>query len=258
MKTIIIVPTYNEKENIRELVPAIFAILPDVSVMVVDDNSPDGTGEEVRKLQGKYPSLELLSRRKKDGLGESYITAFKKVIYSGRYEKVIMMDGDFSHDPKYLPEMIRYGKYFPVVVGSRYVKGGATVGWEFRRRLLSRFGNLYARYVTNLPVKDLTGGFNCIDMEFLKKIDLERLSYFKGYAFIMSLKYFLWKKRAVFKEIPIVFKNRTEGKSKLSNHIIAEGFIAPWLLLFSLSRKKKNLRQEDLSAEISALGDGSD
>lgn len=239
-KTIIIIPTYNERKNIRELIPAVFASAPGASVMVVDDNSPDGTAEEVENLRKIYPDLELLRREKKEGLGEAYIAAFKKALSSDLYGKVVMMDGDFSHDPKYLPEMFRYAKYFPVVVGSRYVKGGATVGWEAHRRLLSRLGNLYARYVTNLPVRDCTGGFNCIDAEFLKRVDMEKLSRFKGYAFIMSLKYFLWKKRAVFKEIPIIFKNRTEGKSKLSNHIVAEGFVAPWLLLFSASRSRTN------------------
>jgi len=246
MRVQIIIPTYNEKENIRELVPAVFAVSPEISVIVADDNSPDGTAAEVKKLQSKYPNLELLSRQKKNGLGEAYIDAFKRAIASGRFEKIVMMDGDFSHDPKCLPEMLRYAKYFPVVVGSRYVRGGRTVGWELWRRILSRLGNFYAGYVTGLPVKDLTGGFNCVDLQFLKKIDMDQLSHFKGYAFIMSLKYFLWKKRAVFKEIPIVFKNRTEGKSKLSNHIIAEGFVAPWLLLFSFPRGKKIIRPEHL------------
>ncbi len=227
MRVVIVIPTYNEKENIELLVPKIFSIIPDVDVIVADDNSPDGTGELVSNLKYKFPRLSLLSRDKKDGLGKAYINAFKNILDKNEFEKVVMMDADFSHDPKYLPEMLEQSKKFDVVIGSRYVSGGETQGWELWRRLLSSFGNSYCRIVTRLPVKDCTGGFNVISTNVLRKIDFDNMD-MSGYAFIMEIKYLLYKAGAKFFEVPIIFVNRARGETKISSHIISEGIIAPW------------------------------
>ena len=231
MKDIIVIPTYNEKENISALVPEIFKIVPDVYVVVADDNSPDGTADAVRVLMQSYPRLSLFSRRAKEGLGRAYAAAFQKLLAESDVRTVIMMDADFSHHPRYLPAMLAESRAHSVVVGSRYVSGGGTEGWEGWRRLLSFGGNRYARLVTGLPIFDLTGGFNIIHTELLRKIDLSAFDA-SGYAFIIELKYRLWKAGADFAEVPIIFKNRREGESKISNHIIAEGIIAPWKMRF--------------------------
>lgn len=232
MKNVIIIPTYNEKENINVLIPLIFKIIPVISVVVVDDNSPDGTAVVVTELQSQYKNLSLISRKNKEGLGLAYIDAFSKVLQDADVRSVIMMDADFSHNPKYLPEMIRKSEKFSVVVGSRYVSGGATVGWELWRRTLSFCGNLYCRAITGMPIHDCTGGFNVISAEFLRKIDFSKIG-MSGYAFQMELKYFLYKAGGTFFEMPITFANRTGGESKISGHIVSEGIIAPWKMKFS-------------------------
>lgn len=233
MENLIIIPTYNEKDNIKNLILTIFEILPEINILVVDDNSPDGTSAVVKNLRSGHPNLSLLERPNKKGLGRAYREAFQMILKDDGIERVIMMDADFSHDPKYLPELLEAARDFDVVVGSRYVRGGGTVGWEFWRRFLSKFGNWYSRLITGLPVFDCTGGFNLVKIDFLRKIDLSRVA-MSGYAFQIELKYLLWKAGARFKEIPIIFKNRLNGESKISNHIIREGILAPWKI-----KKKK-------------------
>ncbi len=227
MKDVIIIPTYNEKENIGMLIPIIFQTVPGVNVVVADDNSPDGTGNVVADLKYKYPNLSLIKREVKDGLGRAYINAFREVLKSLDVKSVVMMDADMSHDPKYLLEMLKRSKDYTVVVGSRYVSGGDTVGWELWRRTLSYFGNFYCRTITGMPIKDCTGGFNIISADLLRKIDFSKMD-MSGYAFIMELKYLLYKAGATFFEVPIIFKNRAKGETKISGHIISEGIIAPW------------------------------
>ena len=232
MKNIVVLPTYNEKENITELIHAIFKASPDIFVLVADDNSPDGTAQAVKELQKSYPHLSLLLRNGKEGLGKAYIHAFHEVMKDSGIEKVIMMDADFSHDPNVLPVLLEASKHAGVAIGSRYVTGGKTIGWELWRRILSFGGNFYCRLITRLPVKDCTTGFNVIDIRFLKKVDFSKFD-LSGYAFIMELKYALWKSGATFVEVPITFANRTGGVSKMSNHIIYEGVLAPWKIVFS-------------------------
>lgn len=231
MKEVIIIPTYNEKENIKILIPKIFSFLPSVYVVVVDDNSPDGTANLVSDLRFKYPHLSLILRKNKEGLGKAYVDAFSQVLKDKDVETIVMMDADLSHDPKYLQQMFEKSKKYSVVVGSRYINGGETVGWEFWRRSLSYLGNFYCRNITSLPIYDCTGGFNLIKSDLLRKIDFNNIG-MSGYAFIMELKYLLYRAGGEFFEIPITFVNRVGGESKISGHIISEGIIAPWKIRF--------------------------
>lgn len=230
-KSLIIIPTYNERKNIEKLIPAIFSYVPDVQIMVVDDNSPDGTSEVVTTLQQRHPQLSLLKRQRKEGLGRAYIHAFREVLKNTSIDTVVMMDADFSHNPKYLPVMLAQAKDNITVIGSRYVKGGSVVGWEFWRRALSMAGNWYCRTITGMPIRDCTGGFNAVDTKTLGRLNLDALD-LSGYAFIMDLKNGLYRIGGVFIEIPIVFVNRKEGESKISNHVIREGLLAPWKMKF--------------------------
>lgn len=227
MKTVIVIPTYNERKNIELLIPVLFRKMPEVFILVVDDNSPDGTAKSVIHLKKRYQNLSLLKREKKQGLGKAYTHAFKEVLKDSDVDVVIMMDADFSHDPDYLPLMLSKVKEGNVVIGSRYVKGGKTLGWALWRRVLSRGGNWYCRTITGMPIKDCTGGYNAISIQALRLIDLDAVTQ-SGYAFIMGLKHTLYISGAEFIEIPIIFKDRIDGVSKISNRIIKEGIIAPW------------------------------
>lgn len=232
-EVVVILPTYNESQNVGLVIEEIFSVAPGISILVVDDNSPDGTAvfvEEIRKKKQEQDLL-LMKRKNKEGLGAAYLSAFQKILEDGEKKALIMMDADFSHHPKYLPEMIRLSNDYDVVVGSRYVDGGGVVGWESWRRLLSRWGNFYAKTITGLPINDLTGGFNIIKCEFLRKINFSKFDA-SGYAFIIELKNLLFKKGARVLETPIVFSNRIRGESKISSHIIREGIIAPWKIRF--------------------------
>ncbi len=227
MKKVIVLPTYNERKNVEELVPLIFQHVPDAVVLVVDDNSPDGTAKAVELLQTKYQKLLMLRRKGKEGLGKAYIHAFKVVLKDASVDVVVMMDADFSHDPAYLPEMLKKLEQGDVIVGSRYIKGGATIGWEMWRKILSKGANLYCRFITGMKINDCTGGFNVMRADTMRKLDLDKLD-LSGYAFIMELKYAFHKSGARFAEHPITFANRKEGESKMSSHIIREGILAPW------------------------------
>lgn len=231
MKKVIIVPTYNERRNIEELIPVLFGHVHDAHILVVDDNSPDGTREVVEKLQDKYDRLYILKREKKEGLGKAYIHAFREVLKDKSVDLIIMMDADFSHDPKYIPDMLRRMEDADVMIGSRYMKGGGTAGWELWRRFLSRGANLYCRTITRMPINDCTGGFNIMRTSTMRKIDFDKLD-LSGYAFIMELKHAFFRAGAKFREHPILFMNRKEGESKMSSHIIREGVLAPWKMLF--------------------------
>ena len=227
MKTVILVPTYNEKDNIGPLVKDIFHYVSGlIEVWVIDDSSPDGTGAEVEKLMTTYPSLRLLVRPEKNGLGEAYKFAKSRVLADPEIDRVVTMDADGSHDPRYLPEMLAALNDYDLVIGSRYVKGGGIPDWELWRRLLSRGGNLYARILTGLPLHDLTAGFTAFRRPVLQKIMLEKIGS-AGYAYLMEFKYHAVRAGALIKEVPILFKERRGGESKISNHIISEGLKTP-------------------------------
>jgi len=236
MKDVIIIPTYNEKENIVQIISEIFKLLPGIFILVVDDNSPDGTADIVKSLQKKFPNLSLLLRNKKEGLGRAYINAFEEILKDKNVKKIVMMDADFSHNPKYLREMLKTADNFDVVIGSRHIKGGRTEGWELWRRILSKGANFYCRFIIRLPIFDYTSGFNVINTDFLRKINFSKID-ISGYAFLIELKYLLWKEGASLKEIPITLKSRQGGESKISDHIIGEGVLAPWKMLFKKINK---------------------
>jgi len=228
---LIIVPTYNEKENIASLAGSIFDTNPEVSVLVIDDNSPDGTADVVRGLQNKFPRLILHQRKEDKGFGKSYLDGFRKIINAEQYGTVVMMDADFSHDHKEVPGMVKKLSECDVVVGSRYVQGGRIENWNWRRRLLSRFANFYARTILGIPIRDLTTGFMCFRKDILKKINLDSIES-EGYAFLVELKYKIFKSGCKITEHPIVFNERREGQSKMSFKNIWEAIFLPWRLRF--------------------------
>lgn len=241
MKDVVIIPTYNEKENIGNLVRSICLLYPNVHILVVDDNSPDGTALEVEAAKKELPNLELLLRPKKEGLGRAYIAAFKRVLGDESIRSLCTMDADFSHSAKYLATMFSEIDKFDVVVGSRYIQDGGVEGYKILRKMISIAASLYCRIIFHLPIKDYTSGFLCIKTDFLRKVDFKGIES-SGFAFLIELKYLLWKMGAQFKEFPILLKNRKEGKSKIGKNIMLEGFSLPWKLFFKdYGRKIINL-----------------
>jgi dolichol-phosphate mannosyltransferase len=217
----VILPTYNEAENLERLVAAIRDRLPEVSrVLVVDDNSPDGTGEIADHLAAEHPNVEVLHRARKQGLGPAYIAGFGQALAGGA-ELIVEMDADFSHDPAYLPQLLRAAEDADLVIGSRYVPGGGVTEWGPLRRFISRGGSAYARTALGLDVRDLTGGFKVIRREVLETIDLDAIDSL-GYAFQVEVTYRAIRTGFRVVEIPIVFRDRREGSSKMTKAIVAE------------------------------------
>lgn len=236
MKSLVIIPTYNEKDNIGKIIPLVLKQDPDIEVLVVDDNSPDGTGKIVSELTATNRRVKLIQRMKKSGLGTAYLTGFQYALQNG-YDYIFEMDSDFSHDPAYLPYFLSAIQEADLVLGSRYIKGVNVVNWPISRLILSYYANVYARWVTGLPVKDSTGGFKCFKREVLEKIGLDRI-HSNGYAFQIEMSFRAWKKGFKIKEIPIIFVDRREGESKMSKKIVREAVWMVWKLrLLSLLGK---------------------
>lgn len=236
---IILVPTYNERENVRSLIPRVFSFCPNDKVIVVDDNSPDGTAEEIKNMSLSFPNLFLISRNKKDGLGSAYKEAILYCLKNESFEKLATMDADGSHDPKYLPSLFEKSETFDLVIGSRYVKGGGIENWSILRRLLSRFGNYYARMITGMEIHDCTAGFIVINKKLLEKINLDGLTA-SGYSYQIEFKFRCIKSdpNMSFLEMPILFTERRQGKSKMSWGIIFEAIKVPWTLRIKRFNKK--------------------
>jgi dolichol-phosphate mannosyltransferase len=233
MKTLIIIPTYNENENIERIVPLVLEKDPSINVLIVDDNSPDGTGRIADKMAGQDDRISVIHRQSKSGLGTAYITGFRFALENG-YDLVFEMDCDFSHDPKYIVEFLSAVKDADLVLGSRYISGVNVINWPMSRLLLSYYANVYSRLVTGLPVKDATGGFKCFRREVLEAIDLDRVKS-NGYSFQIEMSFRAWKKGFKIKEIPIVFEDRKVGQSKMSKRIVREAVWMVWRLrLWSL------------------------
>jgi len=225
MKTLIIIPTYNESENIEELTHRIFDLGLDLEILVVDDNSPDGTGEIAKRLAAEDRRIHVLHREGKLGLGSAYVEGFKYALSNG-YDLVFEMDADLSHDPSYIPDFLNKISEYDVVLGSRYLTGVNVVNWPLKRLLLSYYANRFARLVTRLPVRDSTGGFKCFRREVLESIDLDKISS-EGYAFQIEMSFLAWKKGFRICEIPIIFYDRRRGRSKLSSKDARE---AAWMI----------------------------
>jgi dolichol-phosphate mannosyltransferase len=225
-RALVCVPTYDERENVEAITRAILEVTPDVDVLVIDDNSPDGTGEIADAIAAREPRVKVLHRPGKEGLGKAYLAGFSWALARG-YALVLEMDADFSHNPRYLPEMLATAQRADVVLGSRNVKGGGTVNWGVGRKLLSRGGSFYARTILGLPVRDLTGGFKCFHREVLEAIELETVQC-SGYAFQIELTYRAMKKGFRVTEVPIVFEDRRVGRSKMSRRIVLEAIAKVW------------------------------
>ncbi|MGA9529348.1 MAG: polyprenol monophosphomannose synthase [Terriglobales bacterium] len=222
----LIIPTYNERENIASLVARIRSAVGAVPILFADDNSPDGTGDEIRRIQEGDANVHLLARPGKNGYGAACRDAMKKVLQENLAEYVIQSDADLSHPPELLPRMLELLKTHPVVVGSRYVTGGGAKNWSFPRRTLSFGANIYARIFTGGPVHDMTAGFVGYRTEVLRKIDLDEI-HSEGYAFLMEMKFKLHRRGATFCEFPIIFCERESGKSKFDRKILFEGMRFP-------------------------------
>lgn len=229
-KSLIIIPTYNELENITLLIPDLLNRCKnlDLDILIVDDNSPDGTGNYVEDLSKEEPRIKLIRRAGKMGLGTAYIEGFKYAI-ANKYDYVFEMDADYSHDPKEIKNFLKAIKKYDLVIGSRYVKGVNVVNWPMRRLLLSYFANKYTRLITGLPICDATGGFKCFRREVLEKIDLTQIKS-NGYTFQIEMNFKAWKKGFNIGEIPIIFIDRTAGHSKMSKKIVHEAIFMVWKL----------------------------
>ena len=228
MKTLIISPTYNEKKNIQQLVDLVLGENPEFHLLIVDDNSPDGTGNKVKSLQSVYKNLFLETRTKKSGLGTAYIFGFKWAL-NNKYENIIQMDADLSHNPKDLPRMVKNLKNNDVVIGSRYINGISVVNWPLRRLMLSYGANAYSRIITGMPIMDGTGGFKAWKAKVLSDIDLDSVKS-QGYSFQIEMNFRAWVKSYIIKEIPIIFSDRTIGQSKMSKTIVYEAIFMVWRL----------------------------
>ncbi len=221
MNAIVVIPTYNERQNIQALIAGIQKAVPELHIMVVDDNSPDGTGQAVLDLaasqQGK---ISLLSRPSKDGLAQAYSAGFKEALRRG-YDLILQMDADLSHDPVYLQEFLQQIRSFDLLLGSRYMRGVNVVNWDFKRLILSKMASVYVRWVTRMPFSDLTGGFKCWKKETLEKINLDQI-FSNGYLFQIEMTWKAYRKGSRIGEIPIIFYEREIGRSKINSKIIIE------------------------------------
>jgi dolichol-phosphate mannosyltransferase len=223
-----VTPTYNESENIPKLIPAVLRQAPNMHILIVDDGSPDGTGQIVKEIMKTNPHVHLIERAGKQGLGTAYVAGFKYAIENG-YDLVFEMDADFSHNPNDIPVFLSKMDKYDLVIGSRYINGVRILNWPMNRLLLSYSANVYTRIITGLPVTDATGGFKCYRIDALKAIDLDKIRS-NGYAFQIEMSFKVWKKGFRLLEIPIIFADRTSGASKMSKSIVYEAMFMLWKL----------------------------
>ena len=228
MRTLIIIPTYNELSNIKRLLPDLMDLYPDVDILIVDDNSPDGTALYVEEIMQNDSHIKILKRRSKLGLGTAYVEGFKFMLADG-YNAAVQMDADYSHDPIEVKKFLEKINVFDLVIGSRYINGVRVLNWPIKRLLLSYFANIYTRIVTGMPVNDATGGFKCFKREVLQAIDLDSIKS-NGYSFQIEMNYKAWKKKFKICEVPITFSDRVQGNSKMSKKIVYEAVFMVWKL----------------------------
>ena len=228
---LVVIPTYNEADNIGRIIHAVQRQGPGIEILVVDDGSPDGTGAVVAHMAERDSSIHLIRREGKQGLGTAYVAGFRYAI-EHKYDLVFEMDADFSHDPEEITRFVDKTAAADLVIGSRYLGGVRVLNWPIRRLMLSYFANVYTRIMTGLPLTDATGGFKCYRRAVLEAIDLSSIRS-NGYAFQIEMSFKAWKKGFRLLEIPIVFLDRRTGSSKMSKHIIYEAFFMLWKLRFS-------------------------
>src|SRR5574338_222206 len=227
-KSLVIIPTYNELENLPRLIPAVLSQDESINILIVDDGSPDGTGEYIKEQRKKNDRVFLLEREKKMGLGTAYIAGFKYALQNN-YDYVFEMDADFSHDPNELKNFLIAIKDNDLVLGSRYINGVRVLNWPMTRLLLSFFASVYTRFISGLPVRGATGGFKCFRRKVLESIDLDKIKS-NGYSFQIEMTFKAYAKGFRIKEIPIVFIDRVRGKSKMSKKIVREAVTMVWKL----------------------------
>lgn len=221
MRTVVVTPTYNERENLEEFVARLRESAPGAHLLVVDDNSPDGTGELADELSRRHPGeIAVLHRARKEGLGRAYVAGFRHAL-AGPYDVIVQMDADLSHDPRYVPSMLERIERADLVLGSRYVRGIAVVHWDFKRLILSKMATRYVQLVTGMPFTDATGGFKCWRRQALEAIDLDGL-FSNGYLFQIETTYKAWRRGLRIVEVPIIFYERNLGRSKMDMRIILE------------------------------------
>lgn len=227
-KTLVIIPTYNEMENIPRLLPIVLSQDDSIDILIVDDNSKDGTAQFIIEQQKSNNRLHLLQREKKLGLGTAYIAGFKYAL-ENNFDYIFEMDADFSHEPKEIPNFLKAIKDNDLVLGSRYIDGVRVLNWPMKRLLLSFFASVYTRIITGMPIKDATGGFKCFRRKVLENIDLNKVQS-NGYSFQIEMTFKAYKKGFKIKEIPIVFMDRVKGTSKMSKKIVYEAVFMVWKL----------------------------
>jgi dolichol-phosphate mannosyltransferase len=236
-KTLVVVPTFNERENLLPLAQRLLALPVPVDMLVVDDNSPDGTGKLADELAVKHPSIHVLHRMGKSGLGRAYIAGFKWALEHG-YEFVFELDGDFSHNPDDIPMFLEAARDADLVLGSRYLNGIRIINWPLRRLMLSKSAATYVRVVTGMQITDPTGGYKCFSRRALQAINLQEINS-NGYSFQIEMTHRLWRQGMRIVEVPIIFTERAQGHSKMAGHIIREALIMVWRLWFQNKMRRR-------------------
>jgi dolichol-phosphate mannosyltransferase len=228
--TLIVMPTYNERENLPRMVARLLALPVKVDLLVVDDNSPDGTGKLADELAAKHPEVHVLHRLEKNGLGRAYLAGFKWAL-ERNYEFIFEMDGDFSHNPDDVPAFLEAAQQADLVLGSRYMNGIRIINWPLSRLMLSKGAAFYVRVITGMPITDPTGGYKCFRRAALQALNLDAV-HSNGYSFQIELTHKLWRQGYRVAEVPIIFTERVEGHSKMSGHIVSEALFMVWRLFF--------------------------
>jgi dolichol-phosphate mannosyltransferase len=242
-KTLVIVPTYNERENLPLLAQRLLKLPVPVDMLVVDDNSPDGTGKIADELAANYPSIHVIHGKEKRGLGRAYIAGFQWALEHG-YEFVFEMDGDFSHNPDDIPTLLAAARGADLVLGSRYLNGIRIINWPLRRLMLSKSAATYVRLITGMPIEDPTGGYKCFNRRALQALNLQEINS-DGYSFQVEITHRLWRQGLRVVEVPIVFTERLHGHSKMTGHIISEALIMVWRLLFQNKLRRRPAVKKD-------------
>jgi dolichol-phosphate mannosyltransferase len=246
-KTLVVVPTYNERENLPPLAKRLLSLPVKVDLLVVDDNSPDGTGKIADELAGAQPAVHVLHRAEKNGLGRAYIAGFKWAL-EREYDFVFELDGDFSHNPDDIPMFLEAARYADLVLGSRYLNGIRVINWPLSRLMLSKSAAKYVKIITGMPITDPTGGYKCFSRRALQAINLDEVNS-NGYSFQIEMTHRLWRQGLKVVEVPIVFTDRFQGHSKMSGHIVREALIMVWRLFFQNKMRRKPATRDDASSK---------